>query len=140
MAGCAAPLLLGALVTAPVQGAAAQAQDTTIKVHTIGMIGDAQGYRFSPAELTIKTGDGVRFVLVRGGPHAVWFSDTTLVGSARTQLSANMTGGMGELTTLMMVQAGESYTVSFTGMPVGVYQYSCLPHMAMNMRGRIIVK
>ena len=44
-------------------GAAAMAPITgTTK--TVNMVGDAKGYRFEPASITIKQGDGIKFVVV----------------------------------------------------------------------------
>ena len=37
------------------------------------MIGDAKGYRFEPADITIKQGDAIKFIMVSGGPHNVAF-------------------------------------------------------------------
>ncbi|HKW47882.1 MAG TPA: plastocyanin/azurin family copper-binding protein, partial [Gemmatimonadaceae bacterium] len=38
----------------------------------VKMLQDAQGsYRFDPADVTIKPGDGVKFIMVSGAPHNV---------------------------------------------------------------------
>ena len=61
------------------------------------MIGDATGYKFVPADITVKQGDAVKFVMVSGGPHNVAFQNVT-DAAAKAQIDANMSGAkMGEL-------------------------------------------
>ena len=45
---------------------------------TVKMIGDDKGYRFEPADITIKAGDAIKFVMVTGGPHNVAFDPATI--------------------------------------------------------------
>jgi plastocyanin len=122
---------------APAAGAMAPITGTT---HEVKMIGDGAGYRFEPADLTIKAGDGVKFVLVSGGPHNVAFDAATLSPEAKAQLTANMPEQAGELSGKMMLNADESYTISFAGVAAGEYNYFCTPHLAMNMKGKITVQ
>ena len=122
---------------APAAGAMAPITGTT---HEVKMIGDGTGYRFEPANLTIATGDGVKFILVSGGPHNVAFDPATVAAAAKAQLSANMPEQAGELSGKMMLNADESYTISFGGIAAGEYAFHCTPHLAMNMKGVITVK
>ncbi len=122
---------------APAAGAMAPITGTT---HEVKMIGDGQGYRFDPADITIKAGDGIKFVLVTGGPHNIAFDATTLAAAAKTALMANMPEQAGELSGKMLLNANESYTISFAGVPAGTYDYHCTPHLAMNMKGKITVQ
>ena len=122
---------------APVAGAMAPITGTT---HEIKMIGDGAGYRFEPAALTIAPGDGVKFILVSGGPHNVAFDPAVVPAASKAQLSANMPEQAGELSGKMMLNADESYTISFGGVPAGEYAFHCTPHLAMNMKGVITVK
>ena len=124
----AAPAMAGAM--APITG-------TT---HEIKMIGDGAGYRFEPANIAIAAGDGIKFILVSGGPHNVAFDPALVPAAAKTQLMANMPEQAGELSGKMMLNADESYTISFAGVPAGEYAYNCTPHLAMNMKGVITVK
>ena len=104
------------------------------------MIGDATGYKFEPANTTVKQGDAVKFVMVSGGPHNVTFQNVT-DAAAKAQLDANMPGQkMGELAGPMVMQPNEAYTVSFAKVPAGTYNYNCMPHAAMNMKGTITVQ
>ena len=121
----------GAVAMAPITG--------TTK--TVNMVGDAKGFRFEPANFTIKQGDGVKFVVVSGGPHNVAFDPATIPSDVKGQLDANMgTDKMGELSSNMKMNAGESVTVSFGNIKPGQYPYHCVPHLALNMKGVITVQ
>ena len=124
----------------PATGAVAMAPITgTTK--TVNMVGDAQGYRFEPANFTVKQGDGVKFVVVSGPPHNVAFDPATIPPDVRSQLDANMgTDKMGELSSSMKMNPGESITVSFANIKPGQYPYHCTPHLALNMKGVITVQ
>ncbi|HYW51419.1 MAG TPA: plastocyanin/azurin family copper-binding protein [Gemmatimonadaceae bacterium] len=129
----AAPAAGGAM------GAAGAASPITGTTHTVNMIGDEKGYRFEPAEITVKAGDGIKFVSVKGGPHNVAF-DPASVGGAAAQLTANMPESTGELTGKMLVTDGEAWTMSFGGVAPGTYTAICTPHQAMNMLMKITVQ
>lgn len=121
-------------------GGAAGAQPATGQTHTVRMLGDAQGYRFDPATITIRQGDAVKWVFVSGGPHNVQFDPNGIPSGAQAQLSANMSNQATPLGSPMMMNANEEYTVSFAGVPAGTYNYVCTPHLAMNMRGVVTVQ
>jgi plastocyanin len=124
---------------APAAGAAAAAPATG-QTHEVKMTGDATGYKFEPANLTVKQGDAVKFVMVSGGPHNVTFQNVT-DAAAKAQLDANMPGQkMGEMAGPMLMQPNEAYVVSFAKVPAGKYDYVCTPHAAMNMKGTITVQ
>jgi plastocyanin len=134
-AGAAAAPATGA----PAAGAAAAAPATG-KTVEVKMIGDATGYKFDPANVTVKQGDAVKFIMVSGGPHNVTFQNVT-DAAAKAQLDANMPGQkMGELAGPMVMQPNEAYVVSFAKVPAGKYDYICTPHAAMNMKGTITVQ
>jgi plastocyanin len=135
----ATPATAGAAPAAAPAGGAAAPAPITGKTHEVKMYGDAKGYRFEPAALTIKSGDGVKYVLVDGGPHNVAFQNVD--PAVKAQLDANMPGQhMGELSGPMVMQPNESYTVSFGKIPAGKYDYICTPHAALNMKGTITVQ
>ena len=121
-------------------GGSAAAAAITGTTHVVRMIGDAQGYRFDPANITIKAGDGIRWEMVSGGPHNVAFNAAEVPADVKPQLSANMPNQMTELSSPMMMNAGESYTVSFANIKAGAYNYVCTPHLAMGMRGTVTVE
>ena len=136
-APAAAPAEAAPAAAAPAAGAMAPITGTT---HEVKMIGDGTGYRFEPANLTIATGDGVKFILVSGGPHNVAFDPAAVPAASKAQLSANMPEQAGELSGKMMLNANETYTISFAGIPAGTYDFHCTPHLAMNMKVKITVK
>ena len=84
-AGASAAAAAPAAPAAPAAGAMAPITGTT---HTVNMVGDGQGYRFEPAEITIAAGDGIKFVMVSGGPHNVAFDPAALSPEAKTALTA----------------------------------------------------
>jgi plastocyanin len=108
--------------------------------HEVKMIGDDKGYRFEPANLTIKSGDAVTFVMVSGGPHNVAFDPATVPADSKAQLDANMDQKLSELSSPMLMNPNEKYTISFGGVKPGQYPYHCTPHLAMNMKGVITVE
>jgi plastocyanin len=119
---------------------AVAAMPATGATHEIKMIGDDKGYRFEPAALTIKSGDAVKFIMVTGGPHNVAFDPTTVPADSKAQLDANMDQKMSELSSPMLMNPNEAYTISFAGVKPGVYPFHCTPHLAMNMKGVITVQ
>lgn len=108
----------------------------------VKMLQDSQGnYRFEPADVTIKSGDGVKFVMVTGGTaHNIAFDPAQIPPQARGQLSANMPQQVSELSSPMMMNPNETYTISFGRMPPGTYPYHCTPHLTMGMKGTITVQ
>jgi plastocyanin len=106
----------------------------------VQMLGDQTGYRFAPATITIKRGDSVRWTLVSGPPHNVAFWADSVPKGAAAALGKAMPNTVGPLTGPYFVTAGQSYTVSFAGLPAGRYKYNCTPHLALGMTGVVIVK
>ena len=128
--GAATASAAGAVAAAPATG-------TT---HEVKMIGDAKGYRFEPADITIKQGDAVKWIMVSGGPHNVAFLNLT-DATTKAQLNANMPGQhMAEDSSPLLMNPNEAYTVSFAKIPAGKYDYDCTPHAAMGMKGSITVQ
>lgn len=120
-------------------GSAVAAAPATGATHEVKMIGDEKGYRFEPSTLTIKQGDAVKFIMVTGGPHNVAFDNVT--GPAHDQLSANMGPNQtGDLSSPMLMNPNEAYTISFAKIPAGTYAFHCTPHLAMGMKGTITVQ
>ena len=95
----------------------------TGKTHEVRMLGgDAQGYRFDPANITVKQGDGIKWIMVSGGPHNVAFDAATIPADVKPQLDANMgTDKMGELSSNMKMNPDETITVSFANIKPGKY-------------------
>lgn len=128
-----------ATTPAPATGPATMAP-VTGTTHTVRMIGDDKGYRFEPANITVKAGDAVKWVMVSMGPHNVAFDVAAVPAAARAQLSANMPNQLSELSSPMFMNPNEEYIVSFANIPAGTYSYICTPHLAMNMKGVVTVQ
>lgn len=126
---------------APAAGAAAGTMaPITGTTHEVKMLGDATGYRFEPANITVKAGDGIKFTMVSGGPHNVAFDPATVPADVQAQLDANISEKMGQLSSAMKMNAGETITVSFANIKAGKYPYHCTPHLALGMKGEITVQ
>jgi plastocyanin len=134
----------GAAVTpgpAPAPTGTATAAPITGTTHQVQMVIQGTSYLFVPANLTIRSGDGIRFINVSGGPHNVAFDATAIPANVKPQLVANMPDqALGELSGRLLTQPNESYTVSFANIPAGTYPIFCTPHLAMGMRGQVTVQ
>ena len=126
--------------TTPPAGGAATAAPITGTTHEVKMIGDATGYKFDPANITVKSGDGIKFTVVNGGPHNVAFDPATIPADVQGQLDANISEKMGQLASALKTNAGESVTVSFANIKPGKYPFHCTPHLALGMKGEITVQ
>lgn len=141
--GDKAPSDTGAAVAPPAGATTAAAPavastPATGKWHDVQMVGDEKGYRYEPANLTVKVGDGVRWVMVSGAPHNVQFEN--VAANAKSQLMANMPNQLTELGSPILLNANEKYEMSFNGVKPGKYNYICTPHLANNMKGSITVQ
>ena len=134
----AAPVAAAPAAAAPT-GTATMAPITGT-THEVKMIGDAQGYRFEPANITIKAGDGIKFTTVSGGPHNVAFDPAVIPADVQGQLDANISDKMGQLASALKTNAGESVTVSFANIKAGKYPFFCTPHLALGMKGEVTVQ
>jgi aminopeptidase N len=65
---------------------------------------------------------------------------TTVPPAAKAQLDANMDQKMSELSSPILMNPNEEYTISFGGIAPGKYPFHCTPHLAMNMKGTITVQ
>jgi plastocyanin len=135
-----APAPAAATPAAGASAAAGTAMPITGKTIEVKMYGDAKGYRFEPANITAKVGDGIRFIVENGGPHNVAFDATKVPADAKAQLDANFgTDRMGELSSGLKMAPGESFTLSLGGVKAGKYDFNCTPHLAMGMKGTLTV-
>ena len=125
--------------TTPATGALAPMPGTGDTV-TVKMVQDDKGYRYDPADITIKAGQPVKWVMISGGPHNVAFDPATVPADSKDQLNANMVGQMSELSSPVMMNPNEAYTISFAGVKPGKYPYHCTPHLAVNMKGTVTVQ
>ncbi len=136
----AAPAPAAAPSPAAPAGGAATMAPITGTTHEVKMIGDATGYKFDPANITVKAGDGIKFTVVNGGPHNVAFDPANVPADVQGQLDANISEKMGQLSSALKTNAGESVTVSFANIKPGKYPFHCTPHLALGMKGEITVQ
>ncbi len=130
-----------AATAAPTSGAAGTAAPITGKTVEVKMMGDATGYRFEPANITVKAGDGIKFVVVSMIPHNVAFDAATIPADVKAQLDANFGAGRAsELSSTLMTAVGDSFTLSLGSIKPGTYAFYCTPHLAMGMKGTITVQ
>ena len=134
-----APAAAPAMTPAPAAAAGAMAPITG-KTVEVKMVGDDKGYRFEPANITIKSGDGIKFIMVSGGPHNAAFDAASIPADVKSQLMANMPNQMAEFAGPLMMNPNENYTISFAKVKPGKYDFHCTPHLAMNMKGTITVQ
>jgi plastocyanin len=124
--------------TAPAAGGAAPAGGGT--THDVNMVLEGSSYKYVPDQLTIKSGDVVRFHNVSGGPHNVSFWADSIPGGAAEVLKAGMPDQMAPLEGSLLTEVNAIYTVNFAKAPAGEYKFYCLPHLALGMRGKLTVQ
>ncbi|MFL5386626.1 MAG: plastocyanin/azurin family copper-binding protein [Longimicrobiaceae bacterium] len=134
LAGAAAVAALSAFAPARPTPAAPPA------VHEVKMTLSGTTARFDPATLTIRPGDRVRFVVVSGAPHNVSFDPAKVPAGVRRALAAAMPNQMQPLSGPLLLSAGDSYTISFAGVEPGRYDFYCMPHVGMQMKGTVVVR
>ena len=126
------------VATPPVSSAVAMAP-VTGTVHEVRMVGDATGYRYEPANITVKPGDGIKFINATGGPHNVAFDPATIPADQKDQLFANMPNSL-DGSSPIFTQPDEQWVLSLGNIKPGKYPFHCTPHLAMNMKGEITVQ
>lgn len=103
------------------------------------MIGDAKGYRFEPQHITAKSGDGVKFVVVSGGPHEIAFDLASVPAESRDRLQWNMPNATNGRSPLLVAE-NETWTVSLGGLKPGRYPFVSTPRLPQGMKGEIEVR
>jgi plastocyanin len=119
---------------------AANAPAATGKTHDVNMELNGSKYQFNPDNLTIKSGDVVRYHNKSGGPHNVSFWPDSIPAGAADVLKKNMPNQMAPLEGPLLTEPDAVYEVSFAGAPKGDYKVYCLPHLALGMRGKLKVE
>src|SRR5687768_5160549 len=122
---------------APSGDAAPAAGGTT---HDVNMVLEGSSYKYVPDQLTIKSGDVVRFHNVSGGPHNVSFWADSVPSGAAEALKAGMPDQMAPLEGSLITEPNGIYTVNFGKAPAGEYKFYCLPHLALGMKAKLTVQ
>jgi plastocyanin len=108
--------------------------------HDVNMVLEGSTYKYVPDQLTIKSGDVVRFHNVSGGPHNVSFWADSIPSGAADVLKAGMPDQMAPLEGSLLTEVNATYAVNFAKAPAGEYKFYCLPHLALGMRGKLTVQ
>ncbi|HYJ80384.1 MAG TPA: plastocyanin/azurin family copper-binding protein [Longimicrobiaceae bacterium] len=134
-------VLAGAMAFAPLalRPAAAEAGTPPV-VHEVKMRMEGTNARFEPANLTIRSGDRIRFVNVSGGPHNVSFDPAKMPDDVERVLARSMANQIQPLWGELVSAPNAAYVVSFAGVRAGRYEFFCLPHVGMRMTGTITVQ
>ena len=127
----------GAPAAAPAPAATPAA---TGKTHDVNMVLDGSKYKYDPDNLTVQSGDVVRYHNKSGGPHNVSFWPDSVPKGAADVLTKNMPNQMAPLQGPLLTEPDAVYEVSFAGAPKGDYHVYCLPHLALGMKGKLTVK
>lgn len=116
-----APLRLAAAVALLCPGAA------LAETHVVHLVSDYQNmhFYFDPSILTIAPGDTVQWVDDANEEHNI----ITYPGGYPE--------GAKPIDSPYLEKKGDSFSYTFT--QVGTYQYHCLPHLMMGMKGEIVV-
>ncbi|HXV85426.1 MAG TPA: plastocyanin/azurin family copper-binding protein [Gemmatimonadales bacterium] len=109
-------------------------------VHSVDMELRDGRYIYSPATLTIRVGDTVRWINVSGGPHNVAFYADKIPAGASDVLNNLMPNRMSPLSGALMIDSLAVYEITFTGSPAGTYEYFCLPHEALGMKATLTIQ
>ncbi len=102
----------------------------------VKMIGDTKGYRFEPQHVAARVGDGVKFVVISGGPHEIAFDLDAIPAESRTQLQINMPNSENGRSPLLTASQ-ETWTVSLGGLKPGRYPFVSTPRLPQGMKGEI---
>jgi plastocyanin len=107
--------------------------------HDVNMVLEGTTYKFVPNELTVKAGDKVVFHNVSGGPHNVAFWADSIPAGAKELIDPQLQDQIAPLSSALLVDPNATLSISFANAPVGEYKFTCTPHMAMGMHGKITV-
>ena len=84
-------------------------------------------------------GNGIKFVVVSGGPHEVAFDLDKVPQETKLQLLVNMPNGASGHSPLLSVPQ-EAWTLSLNGLKPGLYPYYSTPRLPQGMKGEIEIK
>ena len=105
----------------------------------VKMIGDAKGFRFEPQHISARIGDGVKFVVISGGPHEIAFDLAQVPADSRSQLQVNMPNSANGKSPLLS-GSQETWTLSLAGLTPGRYPFVSTPRLPQGMKGDIEIR
>jgi plastocyanin len=116
-----------AVAPAPAEAAPAPAQGNVVEVKMVTSPDGASGH-FEPAAVTVKKGDTVRFITDGKVVHNVQFPPAENAGKSNLPAASPY-----------LTAAGQNYDL-VVNMDPGTYNFDCLPHAAMGMKGTLTVQ
>jgi plastocyanin len=117
---------------------AANAPAGTGKTHDVNMVLEGSSYKYVPDNLTVGSGDVIRYHNKSGGPHNVAFWEDSIPKGAASAIT--VTEPMAPLSSKLAVNPDEVLEVRLNNAPKGEYKYYCTPHLAMGMKARLTVQ
>lgn len=137
------PIVQGGAAAAGRSAATIPVTETTGVVHEVRMMGTVElGFRFEPADLTVRVGDTIRWINRSGFPHNVAFDADSIPRGAETVINAVMPadGKLGPMIGGILREAGQTFEMDFVNVPLGRYPYFSVVQEAVGMAGSIIVE
>jgi plastocyanin len=119
--------------------AAAPAPAPAGATHDVNMVMEGTAYKFVPSDISVRVGDQEVFHNVSGGPHNVAFWADSIPAGAKEVIDPQFKDPIGPLSSALVVDPNATITLSFANAPTGEYRFTCTPHMAMGMNGKITV-
>merc|ERR1719190_15173 len=120
------PALRGVPMISPKYGCPAAVSRTLPVANAVVKLGsDSGGLVFSPASITVKTGEAVQFVNNAGFPHNVVFDEDEVPDGTNAEALSRED---------YLNAPGETYEVKFD--KAGEYGYYCEPHRGAGMKGK----
>jgi plastocyanin len=117
-----------------------QAAGSAPTTHVVEMVLEGGQYSFKPAEVRARNGDRITFVLRSGAPHNVAFDPERVPDAAAAALARGLPDRMSALAGPLLTADGAKYTMTLAGVPPGRYPFFCMPHIAVDMTGVLIVE
>jgi plastocyanin len=125
----------------PAGGTPAATPAATGPVVEVKMTGNGTNVAaFEPKALTIAPGTTVRFINVSGGMHNIAFWGDSVPAGGAAALAAGMANTIDNMQGAFLMNANDTYEVSFANAPKGVYKGYCVPHVALGMKIAITVQ
>lgn len=101
----------------------------------VRMTAEGDRYAFVPAEVTVRPGDVVRFVLTGPQPESVAFDSAGASPEAAAWVRER-----GLARGPLLTRPGQVYEASFRDAPPGRYTFFSVPHASFGMRGAVVVE
>lgn len=104
-------------------------------VHLVRLVQRGDSYAFDPAEVTIASGDVVRFVMTGSQPESVAFAPAGAAADAAEYIRER-----GLDRGVLLTEPGSAHDVAFPEAPAGSYPFHSVPHAGQGMRGTVVVE